>query len=118
MAVFIKGPRHLQVKYGVSGQDYFYNQQGGAVKVTSSGMTTPINDFTKYSLLAGDVAGQNGEGQDGVVDGLDFSYVKAEVNKRTEGDQQVADLNGNCKLESQDLTLLMLAMKDKQEQLY
>ena len=118
LSVFIKGPRHLQVKYGIDSQVEFYNQQGGQISVTASSATTPNHDFTKYPLMAGDVGGVSGIGQDGVVDGLDFSYVKKEVNKRSSGATMVADLNGNCQLESQDLSLLMLAMKDKQEQLY
>ena len=118
LGVFLKGPRHLQMKYGVDDQVEFYNQSEGKISVTASSATTPVHDFTKYPLMAGDVTGPEDEGQDGVVDGLDFSYVKTEVNKRLEGDNMLADLNGNCKLESQDLTLLMLAMKDKQEQLY
>ena len=118
LAVFVKGKKHLQLKYGVSGQKSFYNQSGGQISVTGDRATTPINDFSGYPLLAGDLSGSNEGVQDGVVDGLDFSYVKREVNKRTEGNGLMADLNGNCKLESQDLSLLMLAMKEKQEQLY
>lgn len=117
MAVFLKGNKHIQVKYGKSGQSEFYNMPGGTISVDSNPSSTPVIDLTKYPLTVGDVTGGDGK-QDGVVDGLDFSYVKTEVNKRTEGDGLLADMNGNCKLESQDLTLLMLAMKDKQEQLY
>lgn len=112
LAVFVKGPRHLQIKYADNGQDEYYNQPGGNISVTTNPNTTTVYDFTKYPLLAGDV------NRDGAVDGLDFSVVKSEVNKRTSGDGLVADLNGNCQLESQDLSLLMLAMKDRQEQLY
>ncbi|MBI2465280.1 hypothetical protein HYV64_03995 [Candidatus Shapirobacteria bacterium] len=117
IAVFLKGPKHIQVKYGRNGQSDFYNEPGGSLSVESNSATTPIYDLTGYPLMAGDVVGRSSQ-QDGVVDGLDFSYVKTEVNKRTEGNGLLADMNGNCKLESQDLTLLMLAMKDKQEQLY
>jgi hypothetical protein len=117
IAVFLKGPRHIQVKYGKNEQEGFYNTPGGTIHVDSNPSSTPVYDFKKYPMTAGDVTGISGS-QDGTVDGLDFSYVKTEVNKRSEGDGMVADLNGNCKLESQDLTLLMLAMKDKMEQLY
>lgn len=112
LAVFIKGPRHVQVKYANDAQSEFYNQPGGNIAVSNIASQSKVYDFSKYPLTAGDA------NKDGSVDGIDFSYVKTEVNKRTEGDGLVADLNGNCKLESQDLTLLMLAMKDKQAQLY
>jgi hypothetical protein len=112
LAVFIKGPRHVQVKYANDAQSEFYNQPGGNISVGTNASQAKIYDFSRYPLTAGDA------NKDGSVDGIDFSYVKTEVNKRTEGDGMVADLNGNCKLESQDLTLLMLAMKDKQAQLY
>ncbi len=117
LAIFVKGPRHIQTKYGYNQQSSFYNLPGGTIGVEVDPNTTPIYDFTGYPVLPGDVTGENGV-QDGLVDGLDFSYVKSQVVKRTEGNDLLADLNGNCKLESQDLTLLMLTLKEKQEQLY
>lgn len=117
LAVFLKGPRHIQVKYGKNMQDSFYNQPGGTIFVEANSTLTPVYDFTRYPVVAGDVTGVSG-GQDGVVDGRDFAFVKSEVNKRLEGSNLTSDLNGNCKLESQDLALLMLAMKDRQSQLY
>jgi len=88
--------------------------------LTNDFTTTPLFDFTKYPLLAGDVTGPDGT-QDGVVDGLDFSFVKTQSIARTEvaaGEYMLADLNGNCKMESQDLAILMLSLKEKQAQLY
>lgn len=122
LSVFIKDARHLQVKYGVSGQSAFYNKAGGELSgLTSNYTTTPVFDFTKYPLLAGDVTGATSGTQDGVVDGLDFSYVKTQSIARTSvdaGGYMLADLNGNCKMESQDLSLLMLSLSEKQGQLY
>lgn len=121
LAVFIKGPKHLQVKYGKDGQTEYYGVAGGEISgLTTDETTTPTFNFSGYPLLAGDVTGQN-NGQDGVVDGLDFSYVKGESIKRTEepaGGYMLADLNGNCKMESQDLSELMLSLSVKQGQLY
>jgi len=117
LAVFIKGPRHIQAKYGVNGQSTFYNKAGGEITVETDLTKTPMQDFTKYPMMAGDVVGEDG-GQDGTVNGLDFVYVKNEVIKRSEGDNILADLNGNCKLESQDLSLLMQTLREKAEQLY
>lgn len=120
-AVFVKGPKSLQVKYGVDSQEKFYDKAGGELAgLTNSDATTQSYDFSKFPLLAGDVTGQDGN-QDGTVDGQDFSYVKGESIKRTSignGEYMKADLNGNCQMESQDLTTLMLSLREKQGQLY
>ena len=121
LAVFVKGPKHLQVKYGKNNQDSYYNVAGGELNgLTANAATSPLFDFSKYPLLGGDVTGSSGV-RDGVVDGLDFSYVKTEAVDRTEvaehGYMQ-ADLNGNCKMESQDLSNMMLSLSVKQGQLY
>lgn len=122
IAVFVKGPRNLQVKYGVNHQSRYYQRAGGELSgLTADSSTTPLFDFTAYPLLPGDVTGANSGTQDGTIDGLDFSYVKTESIKRTEiaaGEYMLADLNGNCKMESQDLTLLMLSLSEKEDQLY
>lgn len=116
LAIFIKSPKHIQTKYGVNGQSTFYGKSGGEIKVEDSSLKTTIQDFTGYPMLAGDVVGDNG--QDGVVNGLDFAFIKNEVIKRSEGDNMLADLNGNCKLESQDLSLLMQTLREKVDQIY
>jgi hypothetical protein len=121
IAVFLKGPKHLQVKYGVDGQNDYYGIDGGELMgLTEDENTTPMFSFEGFPLLAGDVTGPDSV-QDGVVDGLDFSYVKSESIKRTEvepHDYMLADLNGNCKMESQDLSNLMLSLSVRQSQLY
>ena len=118
LSVFIKGSKHLQVKYGMDGQTAFYSQQKGTLGVSSGDDPNPNwlgYDFTGYPLLAGDV------NQDGVVDGVDFSQVKtAAITRRavSDGDNMVEDLNGNCAMESQDVGLLMITLNQKQDQLY
>jgi hypothetical protein len=120
-SVFVKSPKHLQVKYGVDNQTAYYNKAGGELDGLSGDPSiTKVFSFEKYPLLAGDVTGPDGK-QDGVVDGRDFAMVKAETIKRTEvsaGGYMLADLNGNCKMESQDLSLLMISLSVKQGQLY
>ncbi|MBI2465530.1 hypothetical protein HYV64_05295 [Candidatus Shapirobacteria bacterium] len=121
VAVFIKSPKSLQVKYGVNNQSAYYGMAGGELSgLTSDETSTPMFDFTKYPLLSGDVTGPN-QVQDGVIDGLDFSYIKTESIKRTEvasGGYMSADMNGNCKMESQDVANMMLSLSVKQGQLY
>jgi len=119
LALFLKGPKHLQTKYGVEGQTNFYNRAGGELTV-SVGESSPIYNFSGYPMLAGDVTGDNDE-PDGKVDGRDFAYVKAEsLTRRTvnPGQDMRADLDGNCILISTDITRLMMALRKRQEQLY
>jgi len=122
LTVFVRGPKHLQVKYGVDDQNYFYNLEKGQLSgLTKSESTTPVFNFTGYSLLAGDVTGPTSGVQDGVIDGYDFSYIKNEAIKRTTvaaHSYMLSDINGNCEMESSDLTWMMLSLIDKQEQFY
>jgi hypothetical protein len=112
LSVFIKGPKHVQVKYGMDGQNAFYNIPGGEISVETDPLTTTVYDFTGYPISAGDV------NQDGTVDGLDFSEVKAAAKMMTKGSSLATDLNGNCEMESQDVALLMVTLKERMEQLY
>lgn len=118
LAVFIKGRLHLQNKYGKNNQEGVYGRAGGEIALTTSAATSMWYDFSKYPLLPGDVTGATVGVPDGVVDGRDFSFVKAEAAKRSEGENMLGDLNGNCKLESQDVATMMVSLKDKMEELY
>jgi hypothetical protein len=80
--------------------------------VETDPLTTTVYDFTGYPISAGDV------NQDGTVDGLDFSEVKAAAKMMTKGSSLATDLNGNCEMESQDVALLMVTLKERMEQLY
>lgn len=113
LAVFIRGPKHIQVKYGVDGQTDFYNQAGGELTVVKG----TVYDFSKYPALPGDVSGEARGVRDGKIDGRDFSFIKSEVVKRSQGDIK-ADLNGNQALESGDITTFAQALKERQSQLY
>ncbi|HOZ81017.1 MAG TPA: hypothetical protein PK370_02230 [Candidatus Woesebacteria bacterium] len=120
LAVFVKGPKHLQWKYGVNNQTSFYDKQGGKISLTSDESTSTTYDFSGYPLLPGDITGE-GDVQDGIVDGRDFSLVKSESIKRTSsesGGYLKTDLNGNCQMESLDVASLMISLSVKQEQLY
>lgn len=122
VAVFVKSPKSLQVKYGINGQASYYGIAGGELSgLTNNADSTPVFDFSGYPLLMGDVTGQTAGEQDGVVDGLDFSFIKTESIKRTEVAEHtfmLTDMNGNCKMESQDLANMMLSLSVKQGQLY
>lgn len=119
LALLLKGPKHLQTKYGVDGQTEYYNRSEGEL-VVSEGENSPVYNFSGYPMLAGDVVGA-GDEPDGVADGRDFAFVKAEsLTRRTvsAGQDMKADLDGNCVLISTDITRLMMALAEKQGQLY
>lgn len=121
VAIFIKGPKHLQIKYGIDGQSAAYNKSAGEINVSSDLNDAKIYNFSNYPLLAGDVTNGNGDSQDGIIDGRDFSYVKSRSIKREtvdNGSYLLGDLDGSCQINSADVTTLMLSLSEKQAQLY
>lgn len=115
VALFLKGSKHLQVKYGKDGQTAIYNQSGGELNLPSG-----VYDFSKYPILAGDITGMGGN-QDGVVNGLDFSLVKDKVLKHSavsEGQTLDADLDGDCMATNNDVQIIRASLQEKQGQLY
>jgi hypothetical protein len=126
VSLFIKGPKHLQMKYARDGQNSAYDKAGGELVLTTDINTTPEYDFSAYPMLVGDVvtSGSGGElveSQDGVVDGRDFSYVKTKAIQRGSvdaGGWLLADTNGDCAMNSVDISTLMLSLAEKQGQLY
>lgn len=115
VAVFVKGPKHLQMKYGVTGQSDFYNKAGGELTLGSEEANTPVQNFSNYPLLPGDV------NQDGVINGADFTLMKADnvVLRRTDdGGFLTTDLDGDCIVTSHDMQLFRVSLSEKQSQLY
>lgn len=122
IAVFIKGPKHLQVKYGINNQTGPYNQAGGEITLTTVYATSPIYDFVGYPITPGDVVG-NGpdEPQNGWINGADFAYVKSKSlihETIATGGYLKGDLDGNCQVNSNDVNLLKISLQEKQGQLY
>jgi hypothetical protein len=117
VAVFVTGPKHLQVKYGINNQVAPYNKAGGEITLSAD----TIYDFSGYPLIAGDVVGVGSDKQDGVVNGVDFVYVKSRsLSHETveSGGYLKGDLDGNCQVNSNDVNLLKISLQDKQGQLY
>ena len=73
IAIFVKGPQHLQVKYGKNNQTGYYNQAGGELALSDD----VIYDFSNYPLIPGDVSSPTAGVLDGVINGIDFAYIKA-----------------------------------------
>lgn len=120
VALFVKGPKHLQVKYGVSGQQGQYQSPSGQLTLSETlDENTPVFDFTGYADLAGDVVGSADGSQDGRIDVVDFSAVKAaSQTSETVDNSHKMDLDGNCMLNSNDLEVLKQSLKVKQSELY
>jgi hypothetical protein len=119
VAVFIKGPKHLQMKYGVNNQIRFYNRPGGEIALTRDVATSPRYDWTGYPIMACDVVGDAPTtAQNGVCDATDYSVVKTAAVAMRTGENILEDLDGNCKTNAVDLNLLMQTLKERQEQLY
>jgi len=121
VAIFVKGPKHLQNKYGINNQQGDYGYAGGKISMLSDEATTPVYDFTGYPLMPGDVTGSVNGVQDGVADGRDYSYIKAAATRIDEvanGGYLSTDLDGNCKVNGLDTALFKLTLKDKLEEMY
>ena len=121
VAVFIKGPKHLQRKYAVQNQSGPYNKAGGELTLTKSATTSPVYDFSAYPMLAGDVIGTNSESQDGWISGVDYSYVKTKADLHVtvnDGSYLKGDLDGQCQANANDMNELKISLEKKQEELY
>jgi hypothetical protein len=121
VAIFFKGPKHLQSKYGVNNQNVYYAYAGGNIVMTDNESATPVYDFSGYPLMPGDVTGETVGAPDGVVDGRDYSFVKAAATRIDEvgdGDYLQADMDGNCKVNGMDTAYFKQTLKDKLEQMY
>lgn len=115
VALFFKGPKHLQVKYGKSGQTAVYNQAGGEISLTNVASTSPVLDFSEYPILAGDVNG------DGMINGIDFTTIKpkaADFVEIASGGYLAEDLDGSCQVNNNDIILLVRSLNEKQDQVY
>ncbi len=126
VAVFISGPKHLQMKYGKDLQTTSYGKAGGELTLTNG--ATPVYDFSGYPLLAGDVvANDSQDKQDGVINGVDFAYIKSKslvhetVDEELQGKPEgylKGDLDGNCQINSNDVYILKMSLQEKQSELY
>ena len=115
VAVFFKGPKHLQVKYGVNNQSASYNKAGGEITLASSQNGSQVVNLSGYPMLAGDIDGN------GVIDGVDFGKVKvksARFDQVADGGYMAEDLDGSCQVNNNDTILLVRSLNEKQDQVY
>jgi len=113
LALFVKGPKHLQMKYAKDAQAGPYGASGGTL-CTGTGCPDTY-DFTGYPILPGDV------NQDGWINSTDFSLVKTDASKYVQvnsGQNTQNDLDGSCQVNTRDESLLVNSLNQKQEELY
>lgn len=121
VAVFIKGPKHLQMKYAIQDQTKSYDKAGGELTLTTSAATSPLYNFTGYSMLPGDIVGATLDlPPNGEINGVDFAYLKTQPSEEAipDGGYIKGDLDGNCQIGSNDTNILKMSLQTKQGELY
>jgi len=121
VAAFLKGPKHLQMKYAIQNQSGRYNNAGGELVLTRSAETSVLYNFSSYPMLAGDLVGATiNDGPDGEINGVDFAYLKnlPKYELGAAGTSVKGDLDGNCMLTSNDVAVLRISLQEKQGELY
>jgi hypothetical protein len=113
-ALLVKGPKHVQMKYGVNNQTSYFNQAMGSLLIRAN--TTNEFDFSTFPMLPGDVvsSSEGDNNPDGVVNGRDYAYV---VSKLLSDDSK-ADLDFSCGVNARDLNLLKITLNERQSQKY
>lgn len=121
VAVFVKGPKHSQMKYGIPNQTAAYNKIGGELVLTSDKATSQVYDFSGYPLLPGDVVDISLTKQDGIINGVDYAYIRSKSlvhDTVGAGGYLKGDLDGNCQVNSNDVNIYKISLQEKQGQLY
>jgi hypothetical protein len=114
LLVFIKGQKHMQMKYGQDGQSGIYDGTVGKINVGVAADSSVV-DLSAYPMMPGDY------NQDGVINGVDFSEVKAKVSTHAilaDNTYSQADLNGDCQYNTLDIVLLVKSLDTKQDEIY
>lgn len=121
VSLFIKGPKHVQEKFGINNQSAFYDKYVGELTLTND-QNSPAVDLSGVPISSGDVARVGAEaGQDGFVNGNDFVYLKNKIGSTPDanaGDNMPGDLDGNCQLKSNDMILFKVALSQRSDRLY
>lgn len=104
--LLIKGPRHIQKKICEnSPNEPMAGQYSCTVgKITLKAGTNTL-DLNKVTLLAGDLATQ-----DGVIDSVDLAAIRQRIGSQKEEDLAVADLNRDGIVDTQDFSLVLYSL--------
>src|SRR3990167_286715 len=114
--LYAKGPRHIQKKIcDIASTD----TSPGTYSCSTANFTLAIGDNTrdlsKILLLSGDIYGPN-KVQDGVVNSIDLSFVKNNLNKTEAAILAVCDINLDGKCDTQDYSLIISSLSIKSDE--
>lgn len=112
-AIFIKGPKHLAKKFCVN-QPTKRCLSGDGKIVLTTGVNT--FDFSTLVLEAGDVPDPNNNNkQDGVANSADWSLVKSLLAKTDRASLDIADLDLDGKIGSNDFEMVKSTIETRYE---
>ena len=121
VALFVRGPKYIQNKFGVNNQVDYYEQVIGELSLTKDYTTSTVYDFSGFPMLPGDID------LDGRITGLDFSAEKTDSRKQVTlkqlsgedvGGTMPTGLNGDCTVNTFDESIMRNSFSVKQGQLY
>ncbi len=104
--ILIKGPRHIQKKIcdAVPNEPLAGQYTCTVGKITLKAGTNTF-DLNKITLLAGDLATQ-----DGVIDSVDLASIRQRIGSQKEEDLAIADLNRDGIVDTQDFSLVLYSL--------
>ena len=116
-SIYIKGEKHLNTRYCMTGQTANCMDASGEIVVhapTSTGNPT-IYSFNKYPLIPGDLPPQ-----DNVADNHDYDKIKALQNTacdaQTDTDKATADLNYDGCVDVTDVLLMRTTLETRYDE--
>lgn len=115
--LYVKGPKHIQKKICDIAPT---ENPAGTYRCSTANVTLAVGentlDLSKILLLSGDIYGPD-KVQDGIVNSVDISYVKNNLNKNDAGILAVCDINLDGKCDTQDYSLILSALSIKSDEL-
>ncbi len=115
--LYVKGPRHVQKKICDIAPS---ETSAGTYSCSAANLTLAVGnnsrDLSKILLLSGDIYGPN-KVQDGVINSVDLSFVKNNLNKTDVATLTVCDINLDGKCDTQDYSLIISSLSIKSDEL-
>ena len=114
--VYIKGPKHLQKKIcdAIPSESSPGIYRCGDGNITLAAGNNAL-DFSKILLLSGDIYGPD-KNQDGLVNSIDISFIRNNLNKADAAILAFCDINLDGKCDTQDYSLVINALLIKTDE--
>lgn len=116
--VYIKGPKHLQKKMcdSISTETTPGTYRCSTGKIALNTGTNNLN-FSGIRQLVGDLPEQGTEGQNGIVDSFDLSFIRQNLGSKETNVLAIGDLNYDGIIDSQDFSLVIASLNVKVDEL-